>query len=248
MNRLIKIIPIAIFFLNSCQPKLDFKEEGFIELRGRIYDSSSRQYIKEDIMPDMKIWYKSNFIIEEIKTIKTSLDSRGNRTKETPIAYYLFMDRNTKMFYHYSAFSDTARLLDQYRLADTSEMKGLGGWGFYKDYIVDVVGTKKYIVDTSIDGVIYKRILFDVKEGDNILPTVRYLRCDKPNIFFTFNKSLSKELGCPIVRIDYLPTPTNLNPSSSEIVFIRNNLSKEEVIVFNAWEKNIKKYPVIKSN
>lgn len=243
MKAIVKSILGAICFFNSCQSQPDFKEEGFIILDGRMYDSSSGQYTKEGFIPDMKIWHRGSLVIEEIKTIKTSMDD-GNFKYETPIAYYLLMDRDTKQFYHFSSFSDTARLLDQYKLADTSELKGSGGWAFYKDINIEIVGPRTYLRDTIIDGIFYKRIHFNVKEGDFISPTVYYLRCDKKGSLFKFNKSLSKEFGCPIVRVDYLKTTENLTPSSSELVFVRNSLSKEENKVFDVWEKNIKEYPV----
>src|SRR5687767_5722038 len=247
MDAVVKSTLAAICFINSCHSQPDFKDEGegLIELRGNAYDTSTRQYTKEDFFPDMKIWYRGSFVIEEIKTIKTTRND-GNFTHETPIAYYLLMDRNTKMFYHYSSFSDTARLLDQYKLEDTSEMKGVGGWGFYKDINTEIIGPKKYFRDTTIEGVIYKRVHFNVKAGNFVSPTVYYLRCDKKGSLFKFNKRLSEEFGCPVVRIDYLPTPENTIPGSSEIVFVRDKLSKDELKVFDAWEKNIKKQPVSK--
>jgi hypothetical protein len=244
MNGVIQIALLAILFLNSCQSYPAIKGEGFIQVIGRTYDSSSRQYTKEDFMPNMKIWYKGNFVIEEIRIIKIHSDNRGTDKKETPVAYYLFIDRTTKGFYHYSSFSDTARILDSYTLADTSEMRGLGGWGFYKNWDVTIVGEKKFLTDTILNGNNYKRVLLNVKEGNSILPTVRYLRCDKKETLFKFNKSLSEEFGCPIVRIDYLPTTENPRPSSSEIVFVRDSLLKEEKKVFDVWERNMKKYPV----
>lgn len=215
------------------------EEEGFLRLIGKLYDSSSKQYTKEDIMPDMNIWYKGGLVIEEIKTIETSSDSSGRITKATPTAYYLFMDRKTKSFYHYSSFSDTARILDKYTLEDSSEMRGSGGWGFYKNHTFDSVGQRQYLTDTLMNGVLYKRVHFFVKEGKDTLSTIRYIRCDKKETLFSFNTSLRKELGCPIVRIDYLLTTENPIPGMSEIVFVRDSLTSDELKVFGAWGKNI---------
>jgi hypothetical protein len=246
MTAFFQITIVAIVFLNSCQFQPKPKEEGVIQLMGRSYDLSTQQYSKEDLLPYMNIWYNGNLVVEEIATIKETIDSNGYK-KETPIAYYLFIDRSTKSFYHYSSFSDTACILDKYTLPDDSVMKGLGGWPFYKDFTFDSVGQSQYLKDTVINGNIYERIFFNVKENNKILPTVRYLRCDKTETIFSFNNSLRNKLGCPIVRIDYLPTIDNPQPNSSEIVFVRDKLLNEELKVFEAWEKNEKKYPVTKN-
>jgi len=246
MIGLFQITVVAILFFNSCQSHPAFKEEGVIQLIGRFYDVSTQQYSKEDILTDMNIWYKGNLVVQEIKIINEFIDSNGYK-KKTPVAYYLFIDRKTRNFYHYLSFSDTASILDKYTLSDDSVMRGLGGWPFYKDVTFDTVGQRQYLNDTVINGNTYKRILFDVKEDNKILPTVRYLRCDKTGTLFSFNNSLRDKLGCPIVRIDYLPTTDNQRPNSSEIVFVRDKLSNEELKVFEAWEKNEKKYPVTKN-
>ena len=245
MIELSQVIIVAILILNSCHSYPDSKEEGLMILIDRAYDVSTQTYSKEGVLTDMNIWYNGNLVVEEIRTIKESRDSNGYK-RETPIAYYLFIDRKTKNFYHYSSFSDTARILDKYTLPDDSVMRGLGGWPFYKDLIIDSVRERQYLKDTVINGITYKRILFSVKEDGKIFPTVRYLRCDKTGTLFSFNNSLRDKLGCPIVRIDYLPTTDNQRPNSSEIVFVRDKLSNEELKVFEAWKKNEKKYLVNK--
>jgi hypothetical protein len=240
MNVIAKIILGTFCFLNSCKSQQNFKSEGFIILNVARYDSSTKQYSGEDLMPDLRIWHRGNFVIQEIKIIKTSTVD-GNFKYETPLLYYLVMDRDKKMFYHYSSFSDTARLLDQYKLEDTSEMKAAGGWPFYKEINVEVIGPKKDLKDTVINDVLYKRVYFSIKNGDFISPSVYYLRCDKKGSLFRFDKKLSEEFGCPIVRIDHLPTAEKPAPISSELVFVRNKLTNEERRIFDAWEKKAKK-------
>jgi len=228
--------------LISCESQKVFTKEGIIQLRFRDYDSTEHKYVNKAFMTDLSIWYKNNFVIEEIKTIKTS-DSDGVITLETPIAYYLFIDRDTKAFYNYSSFSDTARILDKYTQADTAEIKGLGGWSFYREHKLNV-DSLKFLSDTTLDNIVYRRVQILLNVNDILRPTLIYLRCDKKGTVFLFDKNLSEKLDCPIVRIDYLPTSKNPSPVSSEIVFIKDSLTKEEQRVFEAWEKNMKKYPV----
>jgi hypothetical protein len=192
MNAIVKSTLGVICFLNSCNSQQNFKDEGHVILKVAHYDTLAKRYTKEGMMADLNIWYKGGLVIEEIKIIKT-FEVDGNFRRETPLAYYLLMDRSTKMFYHYSSFSDTARLLDQYKLEDSSELKGAGGWAFYKGINTEIVGPRTYLRDTIIDGISYKRIHFNVKEGNYISPTVYYLRCDKKGSLFKFNKRLSED-------------------------------------------------------
>ena len=246
MKNFLSFCIFFIFLIPSCRLQKISKKEGFIQLSYRNYDSIEHKYISESIMPGKNIWYKDNLVIEEIKTIKVHTDTSGITTKETPIAYYLFIDRKSKTFYNYSSFNDTASILDKYTQADTVEIRGLGGWSFYKDHDLNVVDSLRPLSDTAINNIIYKRFQFTLKVSKNLLPTIIYLRCDTKGTVFLFDKNLSEKLGCPIVRMEYLPTPENPSPVSSEIVFLRDTLSKEELKVFDAWEKNLKKYPVNK--
>ncbi|HET9433559.1 MAG TPA: hypothetical protein VFO37_07365, partial [Chitinophagaceae bacterium] len=58
------------------------------------------------------------------------------------------------------------------------------------------------------------------------------------------DENLAKKLGCPVVRIDHLPSPEYPMPISSEIHFLRDSLTKEEIKIFEAWKKNMKKNPI----
>lgn len=241
------ILPSILFFslFISCSSKKTLIREGFIQLRFRNYDSIENKYINSAFMPDMRIWFKGNLVVEEITTIR-DIDSNGVFRREKPVAYYLIIDRRSKSFYNYSSFSDTARILDKYTQADTAEIRGLGGWSFYKDHNMSIVDSPQILPDTIINSIIYNKYQVFLKVSNNLRPVVIYLRCDKKGTIFLFDKKLSEKLGCPIVRIDYLPTPQNPNPVSSEIVFLRDSLNQEELKVFDVWEKNIKKFPVNK--
>lgn len=210
------------------------------------YDSITKQYNKEIIFPDYNIWYNDNLYIEEIKTVETHRDTTGTITRITPIAYYLFMDRNSKSFYHYSTFNDTARIIDKYKLPDTAVMKGVGGWPFYRNMELELVSPINPLADTVINKVIYGRAQFQIKTNGFLVTAVSYQRCDRKGSVFQFDKNLGKKLGCPITRIDFLPSLENPMPISSTIDFIKDNLTNDERKIFNSWEKNIKKYPAYK--
>jgi hypothetical protein len=190
---------------------------------------------------DMKVWYKGKLFIEEIKTIETHRDTNGVTTRKTPLAYYLFMDRKSKSFYHYSSFSDTAKILDKYILPDTAMMRSLSGWAFYKNWDINIAGSIKTLTDTLIDKVAYRRVQLPIISNGFLVTIIAYQRCDRKGSIFQFDKNLGKKLGCPVMRIDDLPSPEYPIPISSEINFLRDSLTKEEIKIFEAWKKNMKK-------
>lgn len=208
------------------------------------YDSLTKQYTREIMFTDMKVWYKGKLFIEEIKTVETHRDTNGITTRKTPLAYYLFMDRNSKSFYHYSSFSDTAKILDKYILPDTAMMRSLGGWAFYRNWDINIAGSMKILTDTVIDKVAYKRVELPIISNGFLVTIIAYQRCDRKGSIFQFDKNLGKKLGCPVMRIDDLPSPEYPIPISSEINFLRDSLTKEEIKIFEAWKKNMKKNPI----
>jgi len=233
-------------FAIACTSQHSFTKAGAIKYTVRLYDSSSQQYSREFIFADMNLWYKNELYIEEIKSVETYVDTNGVMTRKTPLAYYLFIDRSSKSFYHYSSFSDTARIIDKYILSDTAMLKGVGGWAFYKNWDIGISGTLNTLGDTLIDNILYKRDQFPIISNGSLVTIIAYQRCDKKGTIFQFDTLLSNKLRCPVTRIDFLPSRENPRPISPEIHFLRDSLTKEELKIFDAWEKNIKKYPVDK--
>jgi hypothetical protein len=237
---------LILIFIVSCTSQNKFTKAGVIRYTAKFYDSLTQQYTSETIFPDMKVWYNKELFIEEIKTVETYRDTNGVTTRKTPIAYYLFMDRNSKSFYHYSSFSDTARILDKYILPDTAVMRGVGGWSFYRNWDLEIAGSLKTLDDTVINKIAYRRVRLPIMSNGFLVTITAFQRCDRIGSVFQFDKNLGNKLGCPVTRVDYLPSSEDPTPISSELNFLRDSLSKEELKVFAAWEKNIKKYPINK--
>jgi hypothetical protein len=240
-----------LFFLisiliTSCASQNTFTKGGVIHKTIRFYDNLSQQYTNEDLFPDMNIWYKNKLFIQEIKKVETYRDTNGVTTRKTPIAYYLFMDRKSKSFYHYSSFSDTARIIDKYILPDTAVMRGVGGWPFYRNWDINITDSIKTLTDTVINKIAYRRAQFPIISNGFLTTIVAYQRCDRIGSVFQFDKNLGNKLGCPVTRIDYLPSSVDPTPISSEINFLRDTLTKTELKVFDAWERNARNKPVKK--
>jgi hypothetical protein len=229
----------------SCASQNTFKNKGAIQYTNRFYDSSIKQYTDEVVFTDMYVWYKNELVVEEIKTVET-YDTNGVVTRKTPVAYYLFMDRKSGSFYHYSSFSDTAGIIDKYILPDTAVMRGLGGWPFYRKWNVSITGPLKTLTDTTINMVTFKRVQLPIISNGFFVTIIAYQRCDKIGSVFQFDINLGDKLKCPITRIDYLPSSVDPIPISSEINFLRDGLTEREHKIFRQWEKNIKRYPASK--
>lgn len=240
--RLFFLISIVIA---SCSSQKKLTKAGVIHYTIKFYDTLSHQYVNELVFPDMYIWYKDHLVVEEIKTAETYRDTNGT-TRKTSVAYYLFIDRNSRSFYHYSSLSDTAKIIDRYILPDTAMMRGLGGWAFYRNSDMTITGDLKKLNDTLINDIVYKRNYIPVNSNNFLVDIIAYERCDIIDTVFVLDKSLSNKLGCPVTRIDYLPSSIDPTPISSEINFLRDSLTQKELKVFDAWEKNIKKYPANK--
>jgi len=139
------------FLIFSCGSKYDITKEEFVHVTYKFYDEAKGYYINEEVFADMYIWFKDNTVVEEIKTVEVNTDTNGVTTRKTPVAYYLFIDRDSKVCYHYSSFSDTAKIIDKYELPDTAEIKGAGGWSFYKNNDLDIVDSLRTLTDTFIN-------------------------------------------------------------------------------------------------
>ncbi len=236
----------CLWILMSCNTQRHCTDCGTVLVAIKQYDSATGQYDKQGIMPDFNIWYKDSVIIEEIKAVNIETNTSGVTTMATPVDHYIFIDLRTKMFFVYRNFSDTAKIMDKYTQPDSVEIRGTGGWRFYARNDLPKTEPLIYLTDTLIAGVIFKRIRIINSNDENNPVIIGYLHCDKKNSIFKFDKALSEKMGCPMVRFDYLPSPKNPVPTSAKIEFVSDSLTKEELQVFEAWEKNAKKYPVKK--
>lgn len=234
---------ISLLVLTTmCRPQKHIVS-GFLIQKIRELDSTTNEYTKPVLINDTKVWYYDNMSIMEITSVRI-VDSFGITSIKRPFQYYLFIDRNTKSFYHYTSLSDTARILYSYAQDDTVELRKAGGWRYYlKGYINFTDLT--YLDDTSINGISYKRIKYLEHFRNQSWPVIGYLRCDKKDTQFSYDEAVTKPIGCPMIKYEQLRSESNPFPSSAEIIFIRDRLTKQEESVFKAWKQNLKKFPVL---
>ncbi len=230
----------------SCHVQKASINSGVIYLNTKSYNPNVQEYNKEPIFPDLKIWYKDSLVIEQIKLVNINTDTTQLTTITHPIDGYVFIDLKSKSFYHYKTFSDTALIINKYTQPDSLPIQGNGGWNFYNSRDLKLIGNPETLSDTVINNLTYKRVKLFTKIEEDIVIQIGYLECDRKNSFFQLYTNLGKKLGCPIVRLDDLPSIQNPKAVSVQIDFVSDKLTSNEMKVFNAWEKNARKNPVNK--
>jgi hypothetical protein len=173
--------------------------------------------------------------------VHTYTDIPGRATTTTAVEHYLFINLRSKTFYEYANFSDTARILNKYSQPDSAELPGAGGWRFYAQRPIKLAETPQKLTDTQVNHIIYQR--YKLTRAEITSPRsflIAYLRCDMKHTMFRFYKDLSDQLGCPIVRIEILPSRENPTPTSTHLEFVANQLTPSEIGIFDAWVKNEK--------
>lgn len=191
--------------------------------------------------------YLNNVSVQEIGVLSTKELNNVLVESKFHVTGYIRIDLEAKTVYKYQNFSDTAKIIDSYRLVDTMPLGN--GWSFYMQNTV--VNSKEYyyLPDTTINSIKYKRTVStqysskDSAEIDYILTS--YFTYDNRRDFtFCFDRAFSKIIGLPMVRNEaYYPKFDFI--VKSEIQFVRDYLTKEELRIFKAWEKNAKKHPVL---
>lgn len=235
------ILVLALPNLMSCSSEKKNINSGIVSVKHQMFDTSTTPFLQPILTNDFRIWYKDSMAIEEVKLIRFITDTAGNESTETVVMHYAFIYPASKSFYYYKNFSDTAAIIKKYAGIDSFITDG--GWNFYTKRNIEYTGFPDIINDTVINQVNYKRVKFNTQKEDNDYVSIGYFRCDKKRVIFKFDSDYSEKLGCPLVRIDDLPVEKG-NPTRSELSFISDTLTKEELKVFDAWERNAKKYPV----
>jgi hypothetical protein len=86
--------------------------------------------------------------------------------------------------------------------------------------------------------------IVDYTKNDSIDKRViiAYFDCARKGTMFTINRQLSQIVNCPLVKLQTQPSEKYKSAIAGEIEFTSDKLSTEELRIFNAWEKNAKKY------
>lgn len=244
-NHSLFFIPVILAF-KSCVSRQPAGSAGItqvIENRHIQYHPADTALSKPLWDYSQKLWYQDSLAIEEVRYIKIATDSKNNTVKEYPIMNFRFNDLRKRTVYEYQNLSDTAKLIRKYSFDDTS-IQMTGGWNFKHIRNWGHNGPATHLPDTIIDNVIYNRKSFF--RGDEKFPYIMicYFRCDKKETIFTLDPFISKEIGCPLVKM-YHYSPINKGMHIfSEVKIFANKFTPEEQKVFDTWKKYAEDNPV----
>ena len=214
----------------SCTPesKPDLNQ-GVVSVSRIVYpsDQSGMQAFKVSY----KIWILGNASIQEVPAVNFVQDSLGNKTVNTEVTHYTFIDPDNKIYRNFANLSDPAIESKIFTSAD-SVLKD-GAWDFYSSpqFNYDVLTKQK---DTLINDVSYERFRVNKKVNDIDVKIDLHVRCDKKKTIVKFLKSVSDSLGCPVTQTDIYEDDKLV--STGKIEFIRDHLSKEEIKMFTDME------------
>ena len=214
------------------------------------------EYITQHYQPDAKdlstpfwifkdkAWFKDSMAIEEIRELNIQEAANGKTTQEYIIRHYRFSDLRKRAVYEYISFSDTATLIRKYSYSDSVQV--IGGWGFNYIRHLNYQGIVEKLPDTVIGDKDYKRTIISRYVNDLPYTIICYFRCDKKGTIFNMDPTLSKTIGCPLVKL-YWSSPIKKGlHMSTEVNFLSDTLTVEEIKVFTAWGNNANDNPVIK--
>lgn len=237
-NKVLHYILIGVFcFLSSCTNKIFLfnPKTEVVEYVTKHYKPDSRDLSTPFWEFKERIWVSDSFAIEEVRYINIEEDGYGKEKQSFSILHYRFSNLKKGWIYEYKNFSDTATLIRKYSYSDT--IKVVGGWGF--NYPRTGLSRENLIniQDTDINNASYKRLIVNRMDKDIPYTTICYFSCNKKGTIFSLDYSLSKIIGCPLVKIhNFSPLQKGLH-ITSEILFIRDYFLENEQKVFNAWKK-----------
>jgi hypothetical protein len=233
----IVIARIALFYsvfllFFSCSSNGQNSKRGIVRAITHFYNEKG----KSTFTHYLKIWYHDSIAIQEIRGV-TTVTSSEDTTVTYPLLFCRYMDLRSKMIYDYTSFSDTAGLIEQASLPD-SLLDG-PGWSFYSEKAPKIQGTPELLADTVIDNISYRRAKFSYTWYDpKKIFLIGYFRCDGKGDMFSLEKDFSRKWNCTMVKSFTYKFGMTIPYGSKEVEFLSDELTKGELKVFEAWERN----------
>jgi hypothetical protein len=196
------------------------------------------KFIKQPMVPDIEIWYYKNYLVERFFNVKQV--SYNDHPDKTGIAYdtmYNFIDMSGKTCITYNRFSKEATGSFPVSLNDKKNginFNKTADTSFYQYY------SNHPIKDTIVDEISYKyfRTMVPViKNSNSMMEVTIYLIAGNDNLKgspFQLNKKIEEEYKGIVVRMDALNVEKG-EEISMRMKIIPQNLSKEQIAVFESW-------------
>jgi hypothetical protein len=236
-------ICMVLVFL-SCKAQKTCTNCGAVTFKTRYHNKITGEYVKSATERDVNMWYKDSFAVSESHHVFFYEDPYKKKTVEVLVDHYKFIDLRTREIYEYSSFSDTARLIKKCLPSDSNCIGQC--WKFFNDKVIIQTKNLTTIPDTAIKGIVYKRVrsIDTIQTEKGILQSIvyGYLRCDKKNDIYNIDAKFSKQMGCPVVKMEYSYHPQLYQTTYYEMEFRPGELTEKELKIFEAWARNARKY------
>jgi len=225
---------IYFLFMTSC------KENPETDLRVGKVVSEFKSFKGDSVgfSSKINIWYKPDYVIEEIGITTISTDTnRNSKVIYTPIKY-LFIDLKRKVFSEYDSFKPSAKKIKVYSQSDSTLIEG--GWNFYWDKNVEIQGKISTLPDTIENGKRYERIAFYQKGFDSTrFYCIGYIDCKRSNMFSYVRTFIPGKFNCPVVKLLMIEKKSEKKIMELSLIQQSSELTKTEQMVFSEWCKNL---------
>lgn len=208
--------------------------QGKVELDRNMFNAEKPS---ESVKIRASVSYKGNQSIQEVPYLDIKTDSTGITHTNVDVKYYLFIDPDLHEYFYYRNFSDTSKVVMHCKGGNPFEK--YGGWDLYSDKKFDYDESQK-LANTVISSNDYSRYRFRKIKNGKADDFILYTLCGKKEIPIIYLKPFSKEIGCPVVRLDTYYEGRLV--SITQLQYISDTLTSKEKRVFQAWQKNLELY------
>jgi hypothetical protein len=242
------IISVLLFTISSCSAQKKCKNCGIVVFKKMFYEPALKKYVHDEPYgPDTKVWFKDSIAIVKTMGIHAPTVNGVEIKREVVLMHYTYIDLRKMLFYKYATFSDTAKIVQSYNKVQADTVFWNVNWRFYEYHDILYTEPLESLPDTIIEGRVFQRIKIinkNIKDTTDIKTSIAYFDCERKGTMFQIDKTLSEKIGCPMVKYYILPSIKYAGAIAGEIEFVTDKLTDAELKVFDAWEKNVEKYPV----
>lgn len=230
-KELLGIIIFISLFCKVCASQEKHVIGSFI-LTTRAYNEKPQLHPILKFESIIKIYLFDNYSIQEIIKTDETVDSITKKILSVERKHYLFVDFKKGVVKIFNTFSDTSNYVKLYKLDPKTPHEG---W-YYNSQYLEIDSKPIKISDTTIKAVLYKRIKFQQKAyNKNKLYTIGYLQQSNSLKFISFEKEYSTLNHLSMTKwFGFIGGDSNPKVSQ-EISEIKDELSSNEINVFNSW-------------
>jgi hypothetical protein len=214
--------------------------QGSLRKSRYYFDHDKNKFLIEPQIASTLIWYLDQYVIKEVRGLSSTAINGKTVSIDTSVTHYTFYDLVNNHVYYYDTFSVDAKLLKELHPPRDSL---IDGWNFQRSFPLLGRDNLTALSDTLIQGHLLKRLqtrkLFTTDSGTIEHLKIGYIRSDLKASLFHLDKPLDDSLNATMVRMDFWVKPTNIAMSSS-FEFLRHELTKDELSVFESWIKRTK--------